>query len=80
MANPTTKRLDIDIDNFFEDDVSRSIKDRREKTREKFKMIEDNLKSTGIDIQFQNLAITRQNAIDDCRYFVIFKIDLFYNI
>ena len=71
MANSTTKRLDIDIDNFFgDDDVSRSIKERREKTREKFKMIEDNLKSTGIDIQFTNLA--RQNVIDGCRCFVIF--------
>ena len=64
-------RLDIDIDNFFgDDDVSRSIKERRENTRQQFKMIEDNLRSTGIDIQFMNL--TREIDKDSRRYSIIF--------
>ena len=74
MASERTKRLDMDIDDFFgDDDVSRSIRDRREKTRQKFKMIEDNLKSTGIDIQFGNLS--RDIDIESRRYFGIFKND-----
>ena len=71
MASRRTKPLDIDIDNFFgDDDVSRSIKERRENTRQKFKMIEDNLRSTGIDIQFMNL--TREIDKDSRRYSMIF--------
>ena len=71
MASRRTKPLDIDIDNFFgDDDVSRSIRERRENTRQKFKMIEDNLKSTGIDIQFMNL--TREIDKDSRRYSMIF--------
>ena len=72
MASGRKKRLDIDIDDFFgDDDLSKSMRERREKTREKFKMIEDNLKSTGIDIQFKNLA--RDIDIESRRYFGIFK-------
>ena len=71
MASRRTKPLDIDIDNFFgDDDVSRSIRERRENTRQRFKMIEDNLKSTGIDIQFMNL--TREIDKDSRRYSMIF--------
>ena len=71
MASRRTKPLDIDIDNFFgDDDVSRSIKERRENTRQQFKMIEDNLRSTGIDIQFMNL--TREIDKDSRRYSMIF--------
>ena len=71
MASRRTKPLDIDIDNFFgDDDVSRSIRERRENTRQRFKMIEDNLKSTGIDIQFMNL--TREIDKDSHRYSMIF--------
>ena len=71
MASRRTKPLDIDIDNFFGDDgVSRSIRERRENTRQKFKMIEDNLKSTGIDIQFMNL--TREIDKGSRRYSMIF--------
>ena len=71
MASRRTKPLDIDIDHFFgDDDVSRSIRERRENTRQRFKMIEDNLKSTGIDIQFMNL--TREIDKDSRRYSMIF--------
>ena len=55
MASQRTIRIETNGDFFSDENLSKRISERREKTREKLRMIEDNLKSTGIDIQFDSL-------------------------
>ena len=47
MENRRTKRLDMDIDDFFGD---KQMTKRSEDTKERLKQIEDNLRSKGIDM------------------------------
>lgn len=57
MAKRRTNRMEMDIDDFFcSDDLSKSMDERREKTKERFRKIsiEHNLKSSGINFDFDN--------------------------
>lgn len=55
MASQKTIRIETNGDFFSDENLSKRISERSEKTREKLRMIEHNLKSTGIDIQFDSL-------------------------
>ena len=63
MAKRRTTKMDMDLDDFFSsDDLSKTLDERREKTKERFRKIsiEHNLKSSGINFDFDNFD-TRLN-------------------